>query len=347
MDNLDTFSNKILGISFNQDQTCFSIGTDKGFQIFNSFPFKNTFKRDFDAGISISTMLYRTNILVLVGGGEHPKYPGNKVMLWDEHQSKCIGELTFKTNVKAIKLRRDKIVVVLESRVYIYQIPEIKLLDVIDTHQNPDGICALTPKDATILACPDKKKGYIRIVNYDTNSNIECKAHESGVYALAISHDGKLCATASDKGTLIRVFTIEGAKLLQELRRGTDKAEIQSIAFDKSSQWLASTSDKGTVHIFSLADSHKVIYENDKKADAKNPKSVFNFMKGLIPYFSSQWSFAQFRIPPCKSIVEFGPKDKNIIIVATYDGKYYVGEFNPKTGGDCKKTNEEQFFSPE
>ncbi len=355
-------ANRILDISFNQDQGCFAISTEKGFRIFNSFPFKDTFQRDFDAGIGIVSMLFRSNILALVGGGVHPKYPANKVILWDDHQMKCIGELSFKSNVKAVKLRKERIVVVLEQRVYIYQISDLKLLDAIDTYNNPQGLCVLSSKDAIILVTPDKKKGYIRIMNYDTNSNLEKKAHESALSALAMSQDGKLCATASDKGTLIRVFSTEDATLLQELRRGADKADIHSIAFDKTSDWLACTSDKGTVHIFSLADAHKAVYgkpgavaaptasgetspgKEAKKVEHKNPKSAFKFMKGLFSYFSSEWSFAQFRIPDAKSVVAFGPEDKNVIIVVSYDGKYYLAEFDSNTGGDCHKLTERSLF---
>lgn len=64
--------------------------------------------------------------------------------------------------------------------------------------------------------------------------------------------DGTLLATASTKGTLIRIFdTAEGIGL-KEVRRGTDSADIQCIAFNYSSVYLACTSDKGTAHIFSL-----------------------------------------------------------------------------------------------
>ncbi len=40
---------EIVFIGFNQDQGCFAAGTQKGFRIFNTFPFKDTFKRGNDS----------------------------------------------------------------------------------------------------------------------------------------------------------------------------------------------------------------------------------------------------------------------------------------------------------
>ena len=114
-----------------------------------------TYYVEFDGGIGIVEMLFRCNILALVGGGSHPKFPMNKVLLWDDHQYKCIGELSFKSFVKAVKLRKDKyylsdsiiisrVVVVLENRIYVYNFADLRLIDAIDTCFNPKGICALS-----------------------------------------------------------------------------------------------------------------------------------------------------------------------------------------------------------
>jgi len=63
---------------------------------------------DLGGGIGIIEMLYRCNILGLVGGGKNPKYPSNKLVLWDDAQYKSIGEISFRSDIKAVRLRTNR-----------------------------------------------------------------------------------------------------------------------------------------------------------------------------------------------------------------------------------------------
>jgi hypothetical protein len=60
-----------------------------------------------------------------------------------------------------------RVIVVLENRIYVYNFSDLKLLDSIDTFQNPKGLCCLSSeKDFTVLACPDKQKGNVKVNIY-------------------------------------------------------------------------------------------------------------------------------------------------------------------------------------
>lgn len=66
-----------------------------------------------------------------------------------------------------------------------------------------------------------------------------------------------MLATASDKGTVVRVFSVPDAKKLWQFRRGSSSARIFSINFNLTSTLLAVSSDTSTIHIYRLASSRK------------------------------------------------------------------------------------------
>lgn len=373
-------------VGFNQDYGCFACGTETGFRIYNCDPFKETFKRDFAdgraGGIGHVEMLFRCNILALVGGGKRPRYPPTKVMIWDDYQKRCIGELSFRSQVKGVKLRRDRVIVVLDTKIYVYNFADLKLVDHIETLANPGGLCALCPYTAEpVLACPGLQKGHVRVELDDIKKTTLIAAHKTYLACLALNSDGTKLATASETGTLIRIFdTATGAKL-QEMRRGADSAVICSICFHPSSEWLAVSSDKGTVHVFSLTRKHSASKSADKSLsagagsgpavvgkneDAKgvvappaagtavgkkmvvhtNPTSALSWIKSLLPkYFSSEWSCAQFRVPDARTIVAFG-SEKNSVIIVSADGSYYKAIFDPDTpSSQMMQTDYAKFLS--
>lgn len=301
------YRENILSLSFNQDGSCLAVGTTRGFRIYNVSPFRETFRREGGqtdrsnvssnehahtqpGGIGIVEMLFRCNLLAIVGGGSFPQYPANKVMIYDDHQSKCIGELSFRQKVVAVRLRRDRIAAVTSTKVYLYNFADLSLLDQIHTIANPRGLLALSSGSVTTLACPSIVRGHVRLELYSTRKSLLVEAHETELAALSLSMDGMLLGTASVKGTLIRVFDARTGDKLHELRRGAERANIACIAFsllESSSsannyahQWLATCSDKGTAHVFSL--SNNTSNAHKPPTCSSNSNSLYSAQHGML-----------------------------------------------------------------
>ncbi len=92
----------------------------------------------------------------------------------------------------------------------------------------------------------------MRLNVYEKNKCFKIPAHQAAISAMCLNYGGTLLATASEKGTLIRVFCTSTGQVLQELRRGKEKADINCIVFDRRSQKLGCTSDRSTIHIFTV-----------------------------------------------------------------------------------------------
>jgi WD repeat-containing protein 45 len=96
--------------------------------------------------------------------------------------------------------------------------------------------------------------GIVQIWNLDDIGD-QClilRAHSSTLGIMELNYDGSLLATASEKGTLIRIFSTKTGDLFQEVRRGTENVVLFSVNFHFQDDWLACISDSGTLHIFNL-----------------------------------------------------------------------------------------------
>lgn len=108
-----------------------------------------------------------------------------------------------------------RIVVVLENRTYIYNFDDLRLIDAIETCPNHKGLVALNPDpDNAVLATPDQQRGWVRVNVYEKSKSLKIPAHQSTLSALCLNYAGTLLATASDKGTLIRIFSTDTGKPL-------------------------------------------------------------------------------------------------------------------------------------
>ena len=120
------------------------------------------------------------------------------------------------------------------------------------------GVCSLSPNaDSSLLAYPsDNKEGILQIFNCITLGPVcAIQAHRTTITKVAFNIDGTLLATASDKGTILRVFDAPTGQKLHQFRRGTYPALIYYLSFNLQSTMLCVTSDSDTVHIFKVSPS--------------------------------------------------------------------------------------------
>ena len=109
-------------------------------------------------------ILGKSNILALVGGGENPAFPPNKVILWNDETCECIAEIEVdsQTAILGVKLQLDKfftplflhiffqfikfkyfkknrIYVIQEEQVLVFDTRNLNLIQTIQTSKNING----------------------------------------------------------------------------------------------------------------------------------------------------------------------------------------------------------------
>jgi autophagy-related protein 18 len=322
-------------------------------------------------------MLFSTSLVAVVGSGSKPTSSPRRLRILNTKKRSNICELTFPTAVLSVKLNRKRLVVVLVDQIYIYDISCMKLLHTIETSPNPGALCDLSAHDDSILVYPTP--GPTVASPFNTMNNVKdagseigtvvlfdalniaplniVKAHKTELVTLSLNSSGTHLATASNKGTIIRIFsTLTGHKVAQ-FRRGSYAALIQSIAFDLGSKLVAVASDTGTVHIFQLNteevspseedndeedDEESILPRSGNSGSVPEPKRqpsiadrvLMNLPKNITAILEPQRDFAFLKVPNNQKkthTVGFNGKD---VLVASSDGSLYVYTI-PQKGGEC------------
>ncbi|KAH7091656.1 WD40-repeat-containing domain protein, partial [Paraphoma chrysanthemicola] len=320
----------VLSVSFNTDCSCFSAALETGFRVFSSKTCDQKVAREVGGGIGCAEMLGTTRYIALVGGGRQPKFPQNKVcpkdpdwqlisaadivhevQIWNDAKEQVSTALEFRTPVQRVRLSQKHLVVVQLNKVSIYKmaIPPVKIAEY-ETANNPYGLCEL---GASAVAFPGRTIGQVKLFDLSSNNVSIIPAHENPLRALGLSSNGDLVATASEQGTIIRLWSYPSCTKLAEFRRGMDQAAIFSLAFSPSGTTLAVTSDKSTLHIFDAASS--------QQTDPKQHKYGILSKVPLLPrQFSDNYSIANVNFELGDEPTHWGPHTKSATLSAGIPG---------------------------
>ncbi|RHY14945.1 hypothetical protein DYB28_001412, partial [Aphanomyces astaci] len=316
---------------------CISVGTRQGFFVYSCEPFARSFQ-DAAGGIGLAEMLFSSSLIVLVGAGEQPAFSPRRLRVWNTKTSAAICDLNFVTAVLGVQLNRQRLVVVLEKKIYIFDINSMQVLNTLDTSSNPKALCVLSPADNGYLAFP---AGGVagEIVLYDAiNLSVlnAVQAHRGMPVALAMNATGTF------------------GKKRATFRRGSYPATIYSVAFNPTSTLLCCSSDTGTVHIFSLTGLESAVTGSyslspmlgpvtrlePKAATTKAmlssylPSSVTRIAEGARDFAYARLRSAN--VPNLCALRGPLPGSNHVqVLVATIDGLFYQYALDISTGGEC------------
>ncbi|KAI9492111.1 WD40-repeat-containing domain protein [Zychaea mexicana] len=387
---IETQNEKILFLNFNQDFSCVSVGTEKGYRMYNCDPFGKCYSKS-DRGASIVEMLFCTSLVALVGVEGQEGFTSRQLQIINTKRQSTICELTFPTTVLAVKMNRRRLIVVLEEQIFLYDISNMKLLHTIDTRPNPTAICALSPSsDNCYIAYPSRSSstspfapatspttassssGYVSgdVEIFDALSiqlvNI-VQAHKTPISCITMNSEGTLLATASEKGTVIRVFSVPDASKVYQFRRGSYPAKIYSMSFNLVSSLLCVSSDTETVHIFKVATvgengnngyDHGSMMENHdgygnedagtrgrsgsvgqmlRRSSQHLGRNIGSYLPGMI---TEMWEpsrdFASLKLPSAgvQSLVALSSTTPQVMVI-TSEGFFYQYNIDLENGGEC------------
>uniref|UniRef100_A0A671RPF1 WD repeat domain phosphoinositide-interacting protein 2-like n=1 Tax=Sinocyclocheilus anshuiensis TaxID=1608454 RepID=A0A671RPF1_9TELE len=321
---------QLLFANFNQDNTSLAVGTKSGYKFFSLSSvdkLEQIYECTDTEDVCIVERLFSSSLVAIVS----LKAP-RKLKVCHFKKGTEICNYSYSNTILAVKLNRQRLIVCLEESLYIHNIRDMKVLHTIrETPPNHSGLCTLSiSNDNCYLAYPGSATiGEVQVfdtVNLRAANMIP--AHDSPLAALAFDASGTKLATASEKGTVIRVFSIPEGQKLFEFRRGVKRCvSICSLAFSMEGLYLSASSNTETVHIFKLETQREksTFFSHLEHKHTALFRSQEHLLSGHVrkPFNLNMLS--------ATLIIQKIPR----LLVAAADGYLYLYNLDPQEGGEC------------
>ncbi|XP_061604170.1 WD repeat domain phosphoinositide-interacting protein 1 isoform X4 [Phyllopteryx taeniolatus] len=330
--------------SFNQDSTSLALGTKTGYKLFS---LTTVDKLDCihesaeTSNVYIVERLFSSSLVVVVS-----TTTPQLMNIYHFKKGTEICNYSYPNNILAVKLNRHRLAVCLVDSIYIHNIKDMKLLKtLLNIPSNPSGLCALSTNHSNSYLAYPGNATMGEIIVYDANNMSTVTmvpAHDSPLAALCFNASATKLASASERGTVIRVFSIPEGLRLFEFRRGMKRyVNISSLSFSPDAQFLCASSNTETVHIFKL---EQVGPSGDETASwSAYVGKMFTAASSYLPapvsgMMSQDRAFATVHLVTsgqrnvcALTMIQKLPR----LLVATADGQLFIYNVNPEDGGEC------------
>ncbi|EFP00189.1 hypothetical protein GCK72_018893 [Caenorhabditis remanei] len=350
--NTDDTPETINYIGFNQDSKIISVGHKEGYMFYKTADILENSTLTCEGqslnhlGLNNCLIIERlfSSALMVVISQKDPRV----LHVYHFTSKNIICDHRFNKSILTVRLNRDRIVVCLEDCIYIYNLKDMKMMhNIMDTPMNKLGVVDLTSKPGNaLIAYPGSTDtGSVHLFDAINLSSVNTfVAHEGTLACLKFNQDGNMIATASTKGTVIRVYSVPTGTRMFEFRRGVSRCvTIYSLCFSCDSKYLASSSNTETVHVFKLEKP-----EGDDKPEAANEsagwfdtinKTISAYMPTQVlqvsEFMTTERSFATAKLPGAtrtNQVALVSNKNQQYVMAATSDGFVYAYRLDPEGG---------------
>lgn len=267
--------------------SCIAVATYTGFKIFSTDPFQLLYESKCGP-INIIEMLYKTNLVLLVGLTDFGDFSPKKVTIWttSKHLVLC-SSFPFTSKITVAKINKVRMIIGERNFLHIYSTGDMKVLHTFEISDISLGKLVLSgnsEKNVWLCFSTSKDEGVVKVYDtlYPTSVKTQIKAHKSPILKMCLNNEGDRLATCSCKGTIIRIFSLPKGDKMCTFKRGITSAFIFCLNFSGNSEKLISTSDTGMLHIFDIKE------ELDNLERNKEPKGFIKVLgRGLATIAST------------------------------------------------------------
>ncbi|KAE8283512.1 WD repeat domain phosphoinositide-interacting protein 1 [Larimichthys crocea] len=339
--------------SFNQDSTSLALGTKTNYKLFSLTMVEklDCIHESETPDVYIVERLFSSSLVVVVSTAMP-----QRMNIYHFKKGTEICNYSYPDKILAVKLNRQRLVVCLEESIYIHNIKDMKLLKtLLNTPSNPSGLCALSVNHSNSYLAYPGSATIGEIIVYDANNLSTLTmipAHDSPLAALTFNASATKLASASEKGTVIRVFSIPEGLRLFEFRRGMKRyVNISSLSFSPDGQFLCASSNTETVHIFKM----EQMGPSGGDEAATWTSYVGKMFSAASSYFPAQVSGMMSQDRAFATVHLLTSGQRNVctlatiqklprLLVATADGQLFIYNVDPQDGGECMLAQKHRLF---
>jgi WD40 repeat protein len=244
-------------VSFTQNREFLCASLEAGFAVFSTNPWASVVRCPTpDQVTNFAVAFPRSSLAVFAGAKGQRSFSERSVCVYDWSKRRPISDIECPEAIANILSVGQLFALVFQSEVRLYNCGPPSLAAQFHCAPNPAAPCDAAERDGqAFVALTGRQPGYLKIVSASSMSDYrELPAANHPLTMIRFSRDASFVATASERGTLIKVINARTGDIVGEFRRGSFHATIASIAFAPGGKSLVAYSDKGTVHLFALDD---------------------------------------------------------------------------------------------